>query len=103
MDFETIHARMRKEYHSESRQLQVMSTLETLKLTKFMQERDITSVAEGLTKLVDYIERLTPQCPQGFQEDSHKARYLRSAVINFSWARAPVSNIVSNRYTFHAL
>ncbi len=59
MDFETICARMRKEYHSDSRQLQVMSTLETLRVTKFMQERGITSVSEGLTKLVDYIERLT--------------------------------------------
>ncbi len=74
MDFETICGRMRKGYHGESRQLQVMSTLETLNLTKFMQERDITSVSEGLTKLVGYIERLTPQCPQGLQEDSYKTR-----------------------------
>ncbi len=62
-------------------------------MTKFMEERDITSVSEGLTKLVNYIERLAPQCPQGFREDSPKTRYLRKAVIKFSWARAPVSYI----------
>ncbi len=76
MDLEIICDRMRQEYHSDSRQLQVQNSLETLKLTTFMEERDITSVSEGLTKLVDYIERLVPQCPQGFREDKHKILYL---------------------------
>ncbi len=64
MDLEIICDRMRPEYHSDSRQLQVQNSLETLKLTTFMEERDINSVSEGLTKLVDYIERLFRSVPR---------------------------------------
>ncbi len=70
-----------------------------MKLTTFMEERDITSVSEGLKKLVVYIERLASQCPQCFRENSNNTPYIRKAVIKFSRARAPVSNIVSNRFT----
>eukprot|EP00171_Calliarthron_tuberculosum_P004860 IDg4860t1 len=60
MDFKTVCEKMRKEYNSDSRQLQVQSNLETLRLAKFMEENEISSVSEGLTKVFDYIERLLP-------------------------------------------
>ncbi len=64
---------MRQDFHSGSRQLQVQSTLKTLKLTMFMEESDIASVSEGLAKLVDYIEGLASQYPEGFREDTNNA------------------------------
>eukprot|EP00171_Calliarthron_tuberculosum_P000682 IDg682t1 len=70
-DYETCAEQLQldasqKEYHSDSRQLQVQSNLETLRPAKFMEENDISSVSDGLSKIVDYIERLTPQCPPGY-------------------------------------
>eukprot|EP00171_Calliarthron_tuberculosum_P020181 IDg20181t1 len=100
--FEDIIKMMMGEYNSNSRQLQVQSVLETLKLKTFMTEKEVSSLSVGLTKLVDHIERLSPQCPPGFRGDSHKIRHLRSAMINCSWARSPISNIISNGYSFNA-
>ncbi len=101
MSYVQVADMMRKEYDSDSRQLQVQSRLEGLKLDSFMLEETISTTSTGLNKLEDLIERLTPQCPVGFRSDENKTRYLRSAVIGHEWAIAPIRSIVTHRYKFH--
>ena len=60
---------MNREYDSESRQLQVHSTLDGLNLDVFMSAQSLTTHSEVLNKIVGQIELLTPQCPPGFRSD----------------------------------
>ncbi len=100
MSYDEVRELMKLEYDSDSRQLQVHSTLENLRLDVFMATRSLTTESEGLTKLVEHIEQLVPQCPSGFRSDENKTRFLRKAVLGFDWALAPIRNIVSHRYKF---
>ena len=101
MTFEQMADMMVKEYNSDARQLQVQGMLETLRLDKYMAEHDISSHSEGLTKLVDVIERLTPQCQPQFRSDANKINYLRKAVLGFNWSMTPIGNIITAKYTFN--
>lgn len=66
-----------------------------------MTENEITSQSEGLSKLVDMIERLAPQCQPQFCSDVNKTNYLRKALIGFKWAMTPIRNIITAKYTFN--
>ena len=83
MTYEEIFEKIQREYNSDSRQLQVQSTLEGLRLNTFISIHSLTSESEGLNKMVEYIERLAPQCPPGFHSDENKIRFLRSAVLGY--------------------
>ena len=52
MAYEHVVQLMRREYDSDSRQLQVQSTLECLNLDTFMSTRSLNTHSDGLTKLV---------------------------------------------------
>ena len=99
MPFEQIAAQMRRHYNSETRKLQLQSEMDSLDITAFMQKHHITDQAEGLTRLVDYINALAPQLPSGFGDDPHKTRYLRRAVMRLGFAQQPISQLTSARYT----
>ena len=101
MSFDDMAEMMVKEYNSDARQLQVQGTLEILRLDKYMTEHEITDVSDGLTKIVNLIENLTPQCQPQFRSDSNKIVYLRKAVLGHEWAKGPISNIISSRYSFN--
>lgn len=90
------------EYTGDARQLQVKWTLEPLRLRSFMKEKEVTDITEGLTKLFDHINALTPQCPFDFWSDAHIADYLRKVVTeDQSWSRIPIQNIKSQGYCFN--
>ena len=101
MTFDEMARMMVKEYNSDARQLQVQGILETLRLDKYMAEQGLTSPSEGLTKLVDLIERLTPQCQPQFRSDANKINYLRKAVLGFNWSMVPIGNIITAKYSFN--
>lgn len=61
-----------------------------------MQSRSISAKYEGLTKVSEYIEILTPQCPPNFCHDGNKILLLRDAVFGYEWALLPVRSIVTN-------
>lgn len=102
MTFDEMACMMIQEYNSDARQLQVQGRLDTLRLDKFMAEHLITSHSEGLTKIVDLIERLTPQCQPQFRSDANKISYLRKAVLGFNWAMVPIGNIITAKYSFNS-
>lgn len=104
MDFHELSQIMLKEYVSDARQLQVKDTLENLRLQSLMRSHDIKEVSSGLTRLVDTINELSPQCPKDFRSDSHKIDYLRRAISEpffRDWASIPIQNITSQRYSFN--
>ena len=101
MNFEEMAKMMVLEYNSYARQLQVQGRLETLRLERHMSEQDVSSPSEGLTQIIDNLERLTPQCQPHFRSDANKINYIRKAVMRFSWAMTPIGNIITAKYMFN--
>ena len=103
MTFEQKVDIMLKEYDSDARQLQVKGRLDALRLKTFMTQHGINDVSDGLTKLVQQIDELTPQTHPDFRSDAHKISYLRKAVAEFqSWSRNPIQSIIANNHTFNS-
>ena len=102
MTFDDIATMMVREYNSDTRQLQVQGKLELLRLDKFMDEHDVKDVSEGLTKIFNLIEDLTPQCQSQFRSDSENIVFLRKAILGYEWAKGPISNVIYSRFTLNA-
>lgn len=82
MTYKDIEELMLAEYYSDSRQLQIQATLEKLEFDAFVAKRECKTTAERLDKIVQYIQILAPQCPDGFRdEEVNSKRYLRSALL----------------------
>lgn len=101
--FGTMDDIMIAEYDSDARKIYVKATLELVRLRSFMRENGTQDVTDGLTKLVEHINELAPQCPMRFQKDASKTDYLRRAVAEFQdWAKIPISNINSQNLTVNS-
>ena len=74
MPLDQIIMRMKRHFNSESRKLASQYEMDGLNLTKFMEKNEISDQSRGLSKLVDYVNALAPQLPQGFGDDAHKTR-----------------------------
>lgn len=74
MSYTVVACMIRAEYDNDSRQLHVQSQLEGLKLELFIAERSLSTSSEMLKKIVDLIERLTPQCSVEFWSEQNKTR-----------------------------
>lgn len=102
MCFPEMAAIMMQEYGSDARNMQIKGTLETPRFRSFMEERGITDISEGLTKLVDYLNTLAPNFPKDFRTEAHKIDHLRHAVTECTeWSRIPIQSLTSNSYSFH--
>ena len=66
-----------------------------------MADNKITNEKEGLRSLVDYIERMSPLLEPEFRTEKHKITFLRNAVLPYSWAQFPISQISTARFTFY--
>ena len=60
-----------------------MSYKGTLRLRSFVAEKEIDDISDGLTKIVEHINELVPQCPLDSRSDAHEIDYLRKAVTEF--------------------
>lgn len=76
---------MEAEYDSPMHQAKVQAEIESLCLPVFMCENELSSLPEGLTKIVDRIKVLTPQDPLPFRDEQTKIRHLRLAVLSSTW------------------
>ncbi len=83
ISFEQIVSSMRRHCNSETHKLQKQSEMDSMELISFIHRHKFSNYTDGLAKLVDYINILAPQLPQGFSDDQHKTRYLRPAVIDY--------------------
>lgn len=72
MFYDQVVELMKREYDSDSRQPHFQYTLECINLDAFMSTRSLTTHADGLSKLVEYFELLTPQYPPAFRSDENK-------------------------------
>lgn len=66
----------------------MQSALGNLRLDKYMTEHGITTQSEGVTKMVEAIKRLPPQCRPQFRSGANKINFLREAVIVFKFPKA---------------
>lgn len=80
MSFNEMSGIMGMECVSDAHQTQIKGTLETLLLRNSTKETEITDLSEGLMRMVDYINELSPQCLPDFRPESHKIDHLRKAV-----------------------
>ena len=72
---------MKKEYDSDARRLASHSELNRVTIDKVMEYEEITDLDTGLTKFVDKINSLTPQCPGPFRGDLNKLHFLRNEIF----------------------
>lgn len=61
MIFQDMALMILKKYNSDDRQQKVKRILDMLRLGKFMSERDLNYMKEGLKKLVSHIDDLASQ------------------------------------------
>ena len=102
MEFDEMASLTIREYNSDACQLQVRGRLETLRLRSYMHENNLTDVSEGLSKLVEQIDDLSPQCRPSFRSDANKIEFLRKAVAEFEdWSRLPIQNIMFRQFSFN--
>lgn len=67
-----------------------------------MRFQNLKDISERLTKLVDHINELVPQCTADFRSIAHKVDYLRKAGTEFqSSSRIPIQHITSQGYSFN--
>lgn len=60
-----------------------------------MSEHEISSMTEGLTDIVYYVEILIAQSPSHYRSGG-KIYYLQKAVLGYEWYNNPIRNIVSS-------
>lgn len=95
MTFDDICEFMLKEYNSKARQLQVRRSIQPLLMDPFMVENQIASPSVAHTKMVDDVNRLTPQCHPSFRDVDHKISYLRSAILGKIWSASAINKVDS--------
>lgn len=90
-----------RQYDSDARQLSVQSELESTTLEAVMVRENLTDLQRGLSRLIETVEHLTPQCTPAFRSERNKIRFLRSAVLLQPWAKPAISQITVANYDFH--
>ena len=68
-----------------------------------IQELKTTDATLALTDLAICIKKLTPQTPAELRNDSHKIIYLKQGIMPYNWAKVPISQIMSHKYTFNSI
>ena len=84
MPFDQIVQSMKRHYNYGTRKLQLQSEVDSLYLESFMDKHQIADTSSGLTELVDHINALAMQLPNGFGNDPDKNRYQRRAVMRLA-------------------
>ena len=74
MTFDQILAIMTRHCNSETRKLQIQSEVDSLDLSAFMTKHQVSDYSDGITKIVNHINALAPQLPNGLGDDAHKTR-----------------------------
>lgn len=93
---------MRTEFESDARRLEVHLTLRGLRLERVISENeDVADSSEALNWLVRRINKLTPQCPEGFRSEDNKIQFLRDAVTGKDWASQAISQINTSKYSLN--
>ena len=103
MKFEGSASIMTKEYDSDARQLASHEEHNRVIIDKVMEDEGIIDLDTCLTKLVDKINSLTPQCPGPFRGDLNKRHFLRNAVFKHSWAERAISQMTTAKFTYNGL
>ena len=73
--------------------MSLQSEIDSLMFYDFMARHRIQDEKEGLRRIVEYLNNITPQLVEGFHTESNKLRYLRSAVLGKKWATTPLKSI----------
>ena len=102
LSFEQMAKLMKTEYNANARQLRALRALENARLAVYLAKKRPMSTAVGLDHLVNLVHKLTPQCPQQFRFEANKISFLRKAVLGFTWAKDPIKNIVTSKFSFNA-
>ena len=100
-DFRNMCDLLLRQYESDARQLSIQSELESTALEAVMVRENLTDLRRGLSRLIEIVEHLTPQCTPAFQLERNKISFLRSAVLLQPWAKPDISQVTVANYDFH--
>jgi hypothetical protein len=81
--------KMRSEYLNSTRQRDVLSYLEGLRVHDFVQHKQ--GVSNALKFVYERITTMAAQCPTGFQDAAHQKMHLEHAVIGYEWAKQTIA------------
>lgn len=66
-----------------------------------MSEKEIMSIRDRLTKIINLIDDLSPQCQPYPRSEGNKIEYLPKNVFGNEWSKNAVRNIVYFNYSFN--
>lgn len=92
---------MQNEYDSSVRQKTIQAEIERVCLHPFMSDNEISSVSDGLNKIVDHTITLTPKDPPHFRDEQHKVRHLRYGVLSATWTQPVKSQLSISELSFN--
>ena len=84
---------MREECNPSDRQAKLLSQMELRKLDVFMKMYDLRSERLALKAMAVHISKIVPQLDHGHNQERHKVRLLRNALLDKSWTDGPISQI----------
>lgn len=76
MKFKDMDLMMLKEYKYDARKHKLKGIMDILRLGTFMYYRDLTSMTEWLSKIVNYLDDLDPKFPRYYRSEANKIEFL---------------------------
>lgn len=96
-------SRMESEYDSPALKSTIQAEIELIILPIFVRENVIFSVSEGLAKVVERINFLTPKAYLPFQNEQHKIKHLCLAVLSSPWSQTIIIQLSTSLVSFNGL
>lgn len=94
---------MMNEYESDARHLNEQHELEMLKFDMVLMENEISDEVSSLTKLMKRISILSTKCTPGFRSEANKILFIRSVMIDNTWAERAVRRITTVNLYYNGL
>ena len=82
MLYQRVVDRLCARYNLPHRKVSLQSEVDSLNFADFMVRHHMQDEKERLGRIVEYLNKITPQLVNDFHTESNKIRYLRNAVLN---------------------
>jgi len=99
--YEAACSKIRERFLSPVHQGRAKNFLQLLRMSDFVAKG--VSEADALEETYKLVARVSKKVPRAFSGDTHRANFLRSAVIGYPWAMHPLSRMDTHDVSFQDL
>jgi len=96
--YEAACAKIRESFRSPVRQGRAKNVLQLLRMSDFVAKG--LSGSDALKETYELVARVSKNVPRAFSGDTHRANFLRGAVIGYPWAMHPLSRMDTHDISF---